>query len=74
MIDDPQSVEAIQQRMARVEELYLEGLELKRQQIRREEPSLTDDEVEQRVRAWLLDRPMDAPGRVMSYEEWKSTR
>ncbi|MEN9802564.1 MAG: hypothetical protein RLZ37_1689 [Actinomycetota bacterium] len=74
MIDDPQSVEAIQQRMTRVEELYLEGLELKRQQIRREEPSLTDDEVEQRLREWLLDRPMDAPGRVISHEEWKSTR
>jgi hypothetical protein len=74
VIDDPQSVEAIQQRMARVEELYLEGLEMKRQQIRRQDPSLSADEVEQRLRTWLRDRPMDAPGRVISYEEWKSTR
>ena len=51
--------------LSRVDEMYREGLEMKRQQIRRENPSLTDDEVQDRVRAWLLDRPMDAPGRVI---------
>ena len=51
--------------MSRVDEMYREGLEMKRQQIRREDPSLSDDEVQDRVRAWLLDRPMDAPGRVI---------
>ncbi|MEY3034763.1 MAG: hypothetical protein RLZ86_1385 [Actinomycetota bacterium] len=51
--------------LARVDEMYLEGLEMKRQQIRRQDPSLSADEVEQRLRTWLLDRPMDAPGRVI---------
>ena len=51
--------------LSRVDEMYREGLEMKRQQIRREDPSLSDDEVQDRVRAWLLDRPMDAPGRVI---------
>lgn len=45
--------------------MYLEGLEMKRQQIRRQDPSLSADEVEQRLREWLRDRPMDAPGRVI---------
>jgi len=45
--------------------MYLEGLEMKRQQIRRGDPSLTEEQVQDRLRAWLHDRPMDAPGRVI---------
>ena len=50
--------------LAKIDELYLEGLALKREQIRRDDPSLSDDDVEDRLRAWLRDRPFDGPGRV----------
>jgi hypothetical protein len=47
-----------------VDEMYLEGLEMKRAQIRRRHPDLVDEDVEQLLREWIMDRPMDAPGRV----------
>jgi hypothetical protein len=47
-----------------VDEMYLEGLEMKRQQFRRVHPGAAPDEIEAMVRAWIADRPMDAPGRV----------
>ena len=54
----------VKEPLAKVDELYLEGLALKREQIRRDDPSLSDDDVEDRLRAWLRDRPFDGPGRV----------
>jgi hypothetical protein len=50
--------------LAIVDEMYLEGLEMKRAQIRREHPEITDESVEQLLRDWISGRPMDAPGRV----------
>ena len=47
-----------------VDEMYLEGLEMKRQQFRRAYPGASPNEVEAMIRAWIADRPMDAPGRV----------
>jgi hypothetical protein len=47
-----------------VDEMYLEGLEMKRQQFRRAHPGAAPHEIESMVRAWIADRPMDAPGRV----------
>ena len=44
--------------------MYLEGLEMKRAQIRRGDPALDDEAVEKLFREWIRDRPMDAPGRV----------
>ena len=46
-----------------VEEMYREGMEMKRQQFRRENPTASDDEIHQMMRQWILDRPFDAPGR-----------
>lgn len=50
--------------MAPVDEMYLEGLAMKRHQFRRENPEATGDQIEQMVRDWINDRPFDAPGRV----------
>jgi hypothetical protein len=50
--------------LAIVDEMYLEGLAMKRAQIRREHPHITDESVEKILRDWISDRPMDAPGRV----------
>jgi hypothetical protein len=50
--------------LAIVDEMYLEGLAMKRAQIRREHPEITDESVEELLRDWISDRPMDAPGRV----------
>ena len=47
-----------------IDEMYLEGLEMKRAQIRRDRPDLGDEDIEKLLQAWILDRPMDAPGRV----------
>ena len=47
-----------------IDEMYLEGLEMKRAQIRRGNPTLDDETVEKMLRKWIMDRPMDAPGRV----------
>jgi len=44
--------------------MYLEGLAMKRQQLRRENPQVSDDAIEQMVRDWINDRPFDAPGRI----------
>jgi hypothetical protein len=50
--------------LAVVERLYEEGLEMKRAQFRRKNPDLTDRQIEQLVRQWILDRPFDCPGKV----------
>ena len=47
-----------------IDEMYLEGLEMKRAQKRRGDPTLDDEAVEKLLREWIMDRPMDAPGRV----------
>lgn len=47
-----------------IDEMYLEGLEMKRAQIRRGDPTLDDEAVEKLLREWIMDRPMDAPGPV----------
>jgi hypothetical protein len=47
-----------------IDEMYLEGLEMKRAQIRRGVPTLDDEAVEKLLKEWIMDRPMDAPGRV----------
>ena len=47
-----------------IDEMYLEGLQMKRAQIRRDHPDLGDDEIERLLREWITDRPMDAPGRI----------
>jgi hypothetical protein len=50
--------------LAIIDEMYLEGLALKRAQIRREHPEISDELVEELLRDWIANRPMDAPGRV----------
>jgi hypothetical protein len=47
-----------------VEEMYREGLAMKREQFRRANPSASEDDLDQMIREWILDRPFDAPGRV----------
>lgn len=50
--------------LAPVDEMYLEGLDMKRQQFRRENQQASDNEIEEMVRDWINDRPFDAPGRI----------
>ena len=46
-----------------VDEMYREGLALKRQQFRRAHPDADESTLDAMVRDWLTDRPLDAPGR-----------
>ena len=50
--------------LAIVDEMYLEGLAMKRAQIRRDRPDISDESVEQSIQDWITNRPMDAPGLV----------
>lgn len=43
--------------MAVVDEMFLEGLAIKRQQFRRGHPDASEQEIERMVRDWLSDRP-----------------
>jgi Rv0078B-related antitoxin len=54
----------VHESLAIVDEMYLEGLAMKRAQIRRDRPEISDDSVEQLIQDWITNRPMDAPGRV----------
>ena len=47
-----------------IDEMYLEGLEMKRAQFRRLHPGDDEATIEEYLRACILDRPMDAPGRA----------
>jgi len=51
--------------LAIVDAMYLEGLAMKRQQLRREHPNADDAAIEVLLRAWIDDRPPAAPGRVV---------
>ena len=42
-----------------------EGVALMRQNLRRRHPAESDGQIEERLEAWLRDRPMDAPGKVV---------
>jgi len=49
---------------ATVDEMYLEGLAMKRAQIRRDCPEISNESVEKMLQDWIANRPMDSPGRV----------
>jgi hypothetical protein len=51
--------------LAIVEQLHQEGLELKRAQLRRAHPSMNEEQIEQELREWILNRPFEYPGRVI---------
>lgn len=50
--------------LAAVDEMYLEGIAMKRAQIKREHPEFTDELVEEFLQRWITNRPMDAPGQA----------
>ena len=50
--------------LAAVDVLYLEGLALKREQFRRQNPGMQDTEIEVLLAHWIQDRPLDSPGRI----------
>ncbi len=50
--------------LAAVDVLYLEGLALKREQFRRQNPGMQDTEIEVLLAQWIQDRPLDSPGRI----------
>lgn len=56
--------EAEVRRFWEADRLHVEGVALMRQNLCREHPEASDAEIEARLRAWLRDRPADAPGTV----------
>lgn len=43
------------------------GLAMREHRFRRDHPDASDDEVRAAMEQWLLDRPLDAPGRPGSW-------
>lgn len=44
-----------------------EGFEMMRRTLRRRPPQASEEELDALLDAWLLSRPMDAPGRPVSW-------
>lgn len=55
LVRDPEALE----RMALAFDLYEAALTFKRQQLRREHPEWSEEEIDAGIRAWHLDRPDD---------------
>lgn len=47
--------------------MQAEGLTLMRENLRRRHPNATEREIDKLFDAWLLDRPLDAPGRLIRW-------
>jgi hypothetical protein len=50
--------------LAAVDQMHLEGLAIKREQLRRENPQVDETQIQKLLVKWLHDRPLDAPGRI----------
>ena len=50
--------------LAAVDQMHLEGLAIKREQLRRENPQVDETQIQILLVKWLHDRPLDAPGRI----------
>ncbi len=50
--------------LAPVDQMHLEGMAIKREQLRRENPQADEIQIQKLLVKWLHDRPLDAPGRV----------
>ena len=50
--------------LAAVDQMHLEGLAIKREQLRRENPQVDETQIQKLLLKWLHDRPLDAPGRI----------
>jgi hypothetical protein len=62
-----QDPRAVAERLRSALDLMAAGTALMRQKTRREQPGLSDDEVNARMLRWLLARPADAPGQQVSW-------
>jgi Rv0078B-related antitoxin len=64
---------AVRRRRVTVEKLrtalvmQAEGLAMKRLSLRREFPGASRAQIDRRLREWMLDRPLDAPGRPVPW-------
>jgi hypothetical protein len=52
-------------RFAETIALHEAGVAMMRLNLARRHPGLTDEEIDDLLKAWLSDRPMDAPGRLV---------
>ena len=57
-----QSPEAVRARLMRAGEMHDIGVEMKRQQLARQHPGASNEELEELIVDWLTSRPMDADG------------
>ena len=65
------SDEAASQRLRTALDLFEFGLDMMRQKLRRQDPDATEEQIQERLVAWLQERPGaehgDAVGRVVSW-------
>jgi hypothetical protein len=56
------------ERLRIAEQMHLEGLEMKRQQLRRANPAADELAIEELLQEWLADRPPDvSPARIRQW-------
>jgi len=66
--------ERIAQNMRITFQLYGYGVATMRQKFRQRHPDESDEEIDERLRSWLQDRPRDGSGRPVTWEEWRAKR
>ena len=49
-------------------DLFSAGLELMRQNLRRDQPQASESEIDRRLEEWLQERPGDSPGRLVDID------
>lgn len=49
-------------------DLFSTGVDLMRQNLRRDQPEASESEIDLRLRRWLQERPSDCPGRLVDID------
>lgn len=60
-----QSHKARSERLQIALDLADSGIQMYRHKLRRSYPGESDDQIDDRLKEWLLDRPPDSPGRAV---------
>ena len=55
-------------------DLMAAGMQMMRLNLQRRYPDDTSEQISVRLRAWLLERPMDGPGTPMGWDVWLARR
>lgn len=58
---------AEEERLLQALEMFDDGVRIMRENLRRQRPHASDDEIDQALDAWLAERPCDADGTLVAW-------